>query len=654
MNGRFSSRIAKVKVAFLFTVFMSGFVQPGAGIAAPAAETFSVRPLAEVQRHDFVAVTAVEMAAADAKRAADGLPFRFALPVEMALTPGNSGTWEDLPDGRQLWRLRLASPGALSLNLGFPRWNLPYGAQMLIYPAGAPDAARSYDAAANPARGQLWTPVFLTDDLVVELQVAAADRDLVDLELGTLGRGYRFFGADPNDKSGACNIDVVCAEGDDWRGEIDTVGLVQRDGSTLCTGFMVNNTAADGRPLFMTAFHCFVDEDSAPTLVVYWNYQSPNCGAQAGGILDQTSSGSTLLAAYQPSDFTLLELDQSPDPTYGVKFAGWDRRDTVPASAVCIHHPSTDEKSISFENDPTSITTYLQTPVPGDGTHLRITDWDLGTTEGGSSGSPLFDAEHRVVGQLHGGQAACFNDLSDWYGRFFVSWTGGGSATSRLSDHLDPGATGAETTNLFDPLAASFTVAPTGAANATGVAGGPFAPVDFEYTLSNNGTLSVDYSVAVSTPWLSLDETGGTLVVSGQTTVTASLNASAATLAPGVHRATIEFLNAQGGGGTTTREVVLTVTENALVVLGPAPNPFSTPPVAIRYTLRGSAVVRATVTNLRGLRVRDLGRFAGNAGLNDIAWDGLDDAGHRVPSGVYVVAVRGLGHVFRVNVVYTH
>ena len=79
-------------------------------------------------------------------------------------------------------------------------------------------------------------------------------------------------------------------------------------------------------------------------------------------------------------------------------------------------------KSISFENEPTVLASYGGETSPGDSTHVRIIDWDKGTTEPGSSGSPLFDANHRVIGQLHGGGAACGNDLSDYYGRFHTSY----------------------------------------------------------------------------------------------------------------------------------------------------------------------------------------------------------------------------------------
>ena len=95
--------------------------------------------------------------------------------------------------------------------------------------------------------------------------------------------------------------------------------------------------------------------------------------------------------------------------------------------------------TFSFENDPTTTTSYGGTNVPGDGTHVRVSDWDDGTTEPGSSGSPLFNQDHQVIGQLHGGGAACGNNKSDWYGKFSTSWTGGDSNSTRLCDWLGTG-----------------------------------------------------------------------------------------------------------------------------------------------------------------------------------------------------------------------
>lgn len=417
---------------------------PGSTLAGGTGGRPALPPatLADVPVIAFPALDLLALRAED--QAEYGDPLRFAVPREVDLTPADSGAWTLAPDGDRLWRLRLSCPRALSLNLGFTRYHLAEGAQLRAYAADGTGPVLSFDDRDNRHSGQLWTPVLLTDALVVELEVPAAVADQVVLRLGRVGCGYRYFGEDPRDKSGSCNIDVICDEGDGWREEIPAIASYSTGGSRICTGVMVNNTAEDERPLFLTAHHCGVSAGDAPSVVVYWNYESPVCGEQGGGDETQTSLGSTLLASYYDSDFTLLELDESPDPVYGVTFAGWDRRDYTPQSAVAIHHPQGDEKSISFENDPLSVTTYLEGATPGNGTHLRVEDWDLGTTEVGSSGSPLFDAgTHRIVGQLHGGYASCTDPLPDWYGRMAVSWEGGGSAATRLRDHLDPLGTGA-------------------------------------------------------------------------------------------------------------------------------------------------------------------------------------------------------------------
>ena len=220
---------------------------------------------------------------------------------------------------------------------------------------------------------------------------------------------------------------------------------------------MVNNQRNDREPLFMTANHCGINSGNAASLVTFWNYQDPASGpldcpgnSIDSGPLDQFLSGSQFLASHAPSDFTIVRLNQSPPQEWEVSFCGWSAEDVISDYSVAIHHPSTDYKRWSIDYDPSEIYGYNQ---PGT-THLRVQDWDLGTTEPGSSGSPLFDQNHRVIGQLHGGFAACGNDLEDWYGRIAVSWDNG------LQPHLDPDNTG---NLLCDTLSgAGLSVTPAG------------------------------------------------------------------------------------------------------------------------------------------------------------------------------------------------
>ena len=412
--------------------------------AAPAALTYADRVLsqADVPLRAVPSVDLETVTREDALREAAGLAPRFAIPNDVNITPETDGVWERIGPDLALWRLRVRSPGAHSINLGFSAYSMPQGGRLMLYSADRNYLLRPFTAEDNATHGQLWTPVVLGDEIVVEITVPIDAKSDLTLELTSINAGYRGFGKGLADKSGTCNVDVVCPEGADWGDEIPSVGVISTGGSLFCTGFMVNNTAQDLTPYFMTAYHCGIRSTNASSLVVYWNYETSVCGGTPDGSLADWQSGSFFRAEYSSSDFTLVELDSDPDPAWGITFSGWDRSGNNATTAIGIHHPSVDEKRISFEYDSTTTTSYLGTSVPGDGTHERLIDWDLGTTEGGSSGSPLFNQDHRVIGQLHGGYAACGNDSSDWYGKFSVSWNGGGTSSSRLQDWLDPGNTG--------------------------------------------------------------------------------------------------------------------------------------------------------------------------------------------------------------------
>jgi lysyl endopeptidase len=419
--------------------------------AGPLAERLpqSERSLAQVSRLSLPAPDVAALLREDELRRGQDLPPRFAQPLPVHVTPATHGDWETLADGSLLWRLRVEALGALSLNLGFNRYRLPENGRLYLYTPDYKQMIRPFTAADNKEHGQLWTPILPGSEVVVAVTLPAAERHGLELLLTAVNYGYQEFGR--STRSGSCNVDVVCPEGDDWRDQIRSVAVISTGGSTFCTGFMVNNTAQDLTPYFMTARHCGVSAGNAPSLVVYWNFENSICrevdtpgnGGPGDGSLSQFQTGSTFRAAYLPSDFTLVELDDEPDPAFNVYWAGWDATSDDSLWAVGIHHPRTNEKRISFEYNPTTTTSYLGHTSPGEGTHVRVEDWDLGTTEPGSSGSPLFNQDKRVVGQLHGGYAACGNDLADWYGRVSVSWTGGGTSASRLRDWLDPLNSGA-------------------------------------------------------------------------------------------------------------------------------------------------------------------------------------------------------------------
>lgn len=388
---------------------------------------------------------------------AQGGPYRYgvAIPVEgMRLGEPGFGRWSR-EKGMAVWRFELVSPGARTLDFHFSRLELPLGAELRIIGEGKGNERRI--TARDLSGASFYSPYIAGERALLELRVPQSLRHAVALELGAVMHGYRglFESAEPIQKSGACNVDVACPAGDGWRDQIDSVGhytFTKNGSGYVCTGTLIANTQRTTRPLFLTANHCISSNSVANTVVVYWNYQSSTCrtpGSSASGtplsrsIASHSQSGATLRANNAASDFALLELNTAVPTAANPFWSGWDRSGATPSSAVGIHHPSGHEKRISVENHPLTVASYLGATGSGT-THWRVADWDQGTTEGGSSGSGLWDPNKRLIGQLHGGYAACGNDDPDWYGRLSVSWTGGGSSSTRLSDWLDPIGSGVQ------------------------------------------------------------------------------------------------------------------------------------------------------------------------------------------------------------------
>ena len=379
-------------------------------------------------------------------RESKGLAPKFAKVNKTKINIISSDNFSEL-NGMARFRHVISSKNSVSLNLAFENIKLSAHSKLSIYSKDLNSKVYNFKA-EDIKLSSLWTPVIEADELVIELLTPTGEITNNNVVISRVNQGFRTF-SQKTLKSGSCNVDVACSESEGWEKQVNSVAVISVGGSTFCTGFMVNNTANDKKPLFMTAHHCEITKSNAASLVTYWNYQTSKCGGNRDGKLSDFTTGAKLLSSSYKSDFTLVELVTRPLAKFNVNYAGWDRSATDASSAVAIHHPNTDEKSISFEFDPVSTTSYGEEAIPGDGTHIRITNWDIGTTEPGSSGSPLFNQDKRIIGQLHGGYASCTSKTSDWYGKFEASWNGEGSAKTSLKKWLDPISSGQMTTDTI-------------------------------------------------------------------------------------------------------------------------------------------------------------------------------------------------------------
>ena len=446
---RFSSATLAVVLSF-----NTPFSQAESALSQQFPETFS--HISEIVLPELDNAELIQKNNLAIRKASDDrpAPLKFAEPQTTTIQP--NAQWQSLVIDQEngeaveysIWQTKVTSPGALSLNLGFTDFYLPEGASLYIFDSNDDLAFAPLTAADNDDHGQYWSPMISGDSITLELNVPAELQDQVKLNLSKVNHGY--LGSDIDSilesevilKSGSCNVDVACSQSQGWEAQVNATARITIGGASLCSGAAINNANNDGKAYFLTAEHCTSgNASSAPTIVAYWKYENPTCrtpGSSASGTpyrnLDNalTNSGGKMLAVYEPSDMYLMEFDDPFPEAANVYLAGWSRSSEAPPSAVSIHHPKGHAKRISHENDPLGKTS----------THLRVNDWDSGTTEGGSSGSPLFDNNKRIVGQLTGGGAACGNDEYDIYGHMAVNWAGGGSSASRAKDWLDPNSTG--------------------------------------------------------------------------------------------------------------------------------------------------------------------------------------------------------------------
>ncbi len=387
---------------------------------------------------------------------------RFGEIIPVNFNLHNSGTWTLLPGGDKIWRIRIHSPRALALIPYFDAFYLPEGARLHFYNEEKNDIQGAFTSLNNNEAGTFASWYVHGETMIIEYYepLEVAGQGVLNLE--GVSHAYRFVqpfipveerGSDP------CQVNVNCSEGANWIAQRDAVmRIIVRVGSATgyCTGAVVNNTNRDCKPYVLTALHCGVN--SSGTLasasnfnqwVFRFNYQRSACSSGSSGV-SQTVTGAQVRAhsndggGDRGSDFLLVELNNAIPSGYNPYYAGWDANTTASSSGVSIHHPSGDIKKISTYNAALVSTTW----GGPSGTHWRVrwiaTANGHGVTEGGSSGSPIFNASKLICGTLTGGSSYCSATSSpDLYGKMSYHWTSNGSvAAHQLKPWLDPANTG--------------------------------------------------------------------------------------------------------------------------------------------------------------------------------------------------------------------
>ncbi len=384
------------------------------------------------------------------KKTSEPQPLVAGYAVKLSDSLLSKGSWEQSPSGDYVWRLALQLNQAQALNLYFKNFHLNPKDRLYIYNSNQTKILGAFSRLNNGPF--LATSYIKASEIVIELDSPQKYKTL-PFQLESLGNIKETKNSLNNGFGGAgsCEVPINCPEGANYQQQkrgVARILLLSQGTLYWCTGSLVNDTKNDSKPYFLTAYHCGPDASKSDysQWIFYFNYESPDCSRPAIEPSSQTLSGASLLASAPTStgsDFKLLLLSDSVPLSYKPYYNGWDASGEVSGNGVVIHHPEGDIKMISTYKTPLVPTGYGGTSTNTNGLYWEVT-WAQtqdghGVTEGGSSGSPLFNNNGLIIGSLTGGTSDCSNpDNPDYFGRFSKSWDANGTApSSQLKYWLD-------------------------------------------------------------------------------------------------------------------------------------------------------------------------------------------------------------------------
>lgn len=387
----------------------------------------------------------------------NGESFKFAEMISCEIDIENTGAWTEVQGGK-IWSVAINAPDAKAISLYMDKFWIPSGGKLYVYNSDKSQIAGPFTSKDNHESGVYAVQLISGDQITIEYFQSQEEQAIPNLRINEFAYAYRNMGGLWGyGDSENCQVNANCSEGDDWQNQKSSACRIQIGGG-VCSGALINNTAGDCKALVLSADHCFsggnISANQLNQVIFYFNYESsacnnsmPNYDAITGCELLANSGGE---GDNGDSDFFLVEMNSEPD--FDPYFSGWDRSNTPASSGVSIHHPSGDIKKIS---------TFTQSLTSGGGlgfgndntTHWRVfwseTANGHGVTEGGSSGSPIYNQNGLIVGDLTGGSSYCTaTNQSDIYGKLWHGWDQmGNTNATRLKPWLDPANSGVTVLN---------------------------------------------------------------------------------------------------------------------------------------------------------------------------------------------------------------
>ncbi|MBN1116194.1 MAG: T9SS type A sorting domain-containing protein [Bacteroidales bacterium] len=375
--------------------------------------------------------------------------FQFACPFHTEFDPDNSGEWTETSSGR-IWRLGIHSENAYSIYLTLKYKLLP-GVRLYVYGPKYEDLRGAFTSKNNNSAGILSIAPVRGSRVIIEINIPTSQKTPGEAVITQVYHDYINIFPSNTLKSTderACFEDINCLNGKYWQTEKRSVCKVLTAGG-MGTGTLVGNTAINNTPYVLTAGHLITSAEMAAEALFIFNYESTACMGEPVNTI-QSLSGATLIAnTNNQVDFALMKLNEPP-PSYFIPFyAGWDAGNLISPSGVCIHHPFGEVKQIAVEFHP------VKNENIGKGfdanSTWKVSHWEIGSTELGSSGAPLFNEQHRIFATMSGGRSTCSYPYDDYFTKFSTSWDSYSDPAKQLKYWLDSAQTNQLVLDGYDP-----------------------------------------------------------------------------------------------------------------------------------------------------------------------------------------------------------
>jgi len=344
-----------------------------------------------------------------------------------------------LQKGNRLWTMAIRSPEAFGIRLHFSNFEVGEGS-VIIYSQGESGLISHgpYTGKGPNGTGEFWTASLPGSTAFIEVSGTDAPKlqvsEILHFDKHPAGVSER-----EEKKTGSlplpCQLDAMCFGSSSVhpfaRDAVGQMNFVDGGMGYVCTGTILNDLDNETFvPYFITAFHCISTQSVTNTLEVVWLWQRSSCGGTLPSYFSlPRSNGGTLLATNPTTGGNDMSFIRLNGEVLGGTLAGWTAA-ALPSSFAGIHHPGGDWKRgtimhaeliVGCSSLPTS--------------QYHYCEQDSGITEGGSSGSGIFDSGGRLMGQLFGvccpashgdncvnSDCTNRNQYNNVYGRFDVTY----------------------------------------------------------------------------------------------------------------------------------------------------------------------------------------------------------------------------------------